>query len=48
LFTQAVGRDPEPTWAGPLGEFIGDDTADHASVPVRVYPSDIDTSEGEQ
>jgi superfamily I DNA and/or RNA helicase len=48
LFTQAVGRDAAPAWAGPLGEFIGDDTADHAGVSVQVYPSDIDPNGGEQ
>ena len=48
LFTQAVGRDPEPAWAGPLAEFVDDDTTEHADVPVRVYPSSIDTSGGEQ
>jgi len=48
LFTQAVGRDPDPAWAGPLVEFIGDEDGDHANVPVRIYPSDIDTSGGEQ
>jgi hypothetical protein len=47
LFTQAVGRDAEPAWAGPLGEFTGEDVDDHASVPVRVYPSRIDTDGGE-
>ena len=31
-----------------LGEFVDDDTTEHADVPVRVYPSDIDTSGGEQ
>lgn len=40
LFTQAVGRDAKPAWAGPLGEFVGDTTSEHATVPVRVYPSD--------
>ena len=24
LFTQAVGSDPAPTWAGPLAEFVGE------------------------
>lgn len=47
LFTQAVGRDPDPAWAGPLGEFIGDEHADHADVPVRVHPSDIHTDGGD-
>jgi hypothetical protein len=42
LFTQAVGRDAEPVWAGPLGEFTGKETDEHAAVPVRVYPSTID------
>ncbi|WP_436903603.1 AAA domain-containing protein [Halovenus halobia] len=48
LFTQAVGRDAQPAWAGLLGEFVGDDAADHADVPVQVYPSDIDTDRGDQ
>jgi hypothetical protein len=48
LFTQAVGRDPAPAWAGPLGEFVDDEATEHADVPVQVYPSDIDTSGGEQ
>jgi hypothetical protein len=42
LFTQAVGRDADPAWAGSLGEFVADDAADHADVPVQVYPSTID------
>jgi superfamily I DNA and/or RNA helicase len=42
LFTQAVGRDPEPAWAGSLGEFRPAASAEHADVPVRVYPSTID------
>jgi hypothetical protein len=48
LFTQAVGHDTDPAWAGPLGEFIDDSTTDHADVPVQVYPSDIDPNGGEQ
>ena len=48
LFTQAVGRDPDSAWSGPLGEFIGDDKTEHADVPVQVYPSDIETNGGEQ
>jgi hypothetical protein len=46
LFTQAVGRDAEPAWAGPLAEFTGEDVDNHASVPVSVYPSAIDTDGG--
>jgi len=45
LFTQAVGRDPEPAWAGPLGEFTPHPADEHADVPVRVYPSTIDRGE---
>ncbi|QZA89060.1 hypothetical protein K0C01_02545 [Salinarchaeum sp. IM2453] len=48
LFTQAVGRDPQPAWTGPLAEFTGDKRTDHADVPVQVYPSEIDTSGGER
>jgi hypothetical protein len=48
LFTQAVGRDPAPAWAGSLGEFVDDDETEHADVPVRVYPSSIDLNGGEQ
>ncbi len=48
LFTQAVGRDAEPTWSGPLDEFVGEEHADHADVPVQVYPSSIDASGGGQ
>jgi hypothetical protein len=40
-FTQAAGRAPDLAWAGPFGEFVGDDAADHADVPVQVYPSEI-------
>ena len=39
LFTQAVGRDATPAWAGTLGEFVTDSGNAHAGVPVRVYPS---------
>jgi hypothetical protein len=46
LFTQAVGRDAEPAWAGSLVEFTGEDVDDHASVPVSVYPSAIDIDGG--
>lgn len=42
LFTQAVGRGADPAWAGPLGEFVGDNEAEHADVPVQVYPNDLD------
>jgi hypothetical protein len=48
LFTQAVGSDADPAWAGPLGEFTGKKTDEHAAVPVRVYPSSIDIERGEQ
>jgi hypothetical protein len=47
LFTQAVGRDADPAWAGFLGEFVDDETTEHADVPVQVYPSDIDTARRE-
>jgi hypothetical protein len=46
LFIQAVGRDADPAWAGPLAEFTGEETNDHAAVPVRVYPSTIDIERG--
>jgi len=42
LFTQAVGRTVDPAWAGPLGEFVGDESTEHATVPVQVYPSTIE------
>ena len=50
LFTQAVGRTPDPAWEGSLGEFV-DTPATHAateyaSVPVRVYPSTVTTDGG--
>ena len=48
LFTLAVGRDPPPAWAGPLGEFIGDNETEHATVPVQVYPSTVDPDGGDQ
>jgi hypothetical protein len=48
LFTQAAGRDPDPAWDGPLGEFVGDESTEHTDVPVQVYPSDIDIDGGEQ
>lgn len=41
LFTQAVGRDPRPTWDGNIAEFVGRDTHTVAGVPVRVYPSSV-------
>lgn len=47
LFTQVVGRDADPAWAGPLGEFVGDADSPHATVPVRVYPSTIETKGGD-
>jgi hypothetical protein len=47
LFTQVVGRGPEPAWAGPLGEFLDAET-EHADVPVQVSPSDIDVDGGKQ
>jgi hypothetical protein len=46
LFTQAVGRDADPAWAGPPGEFTGEKTNEHAAVPVRVYPGAIDIDGG--
>jgi uncharacterized protein len=39
LFTQAVGQDPSPAWAGELAEFVSDPVDAPATVPVRVYPS---------
>lgn len=47
LFTQAVGPDPSPAWAGALGEFVGDEEGEHATVPVRVYPSTVDPAGGD-
>lgn len=51
LFTDAVGRDADPAWAGSLGEFVGTDGPDataHTDVPVQVYPSTIGSDGGEQ
>ncbi len=48
LFTQAVGRDPTPAWAGSLGAFVGNTTGEHAAVPVEVYPSTIATDGGDR
>jgi hypothetical protein len=48
LFTQAVGRDTDPAWAGPLGEFTGEEINEHVAVPVRVSPSAIDIGRGGQ
>lgn len=48
LLIHAVGRDPEPTGTGPLGECIGDNKVDHAEVPVQVYPSDITVDGGDR
>ena len=48
LFTQAVGRDPDLAWSGPPGEFVGDETTEHAAVPVQAYPSDIKATGGER
>ena len=48
LFTQAVGRDTAPAWAGPLAEFVGDEDTDHATVPVQVYSSTVDPDGGER
>ena len=51
LFTQAVGRDPEPAWAGSLAAFTPGSAVEHADVPVRVYPSTVaaaGSNDGEQ
>lgn len=51
LFTQAVGRDPEPAWAGSLAAFTPGSAVKHADVPVRVYPSTVaaaGSNDGEQ
>lgn len=48
LFTQAVGRDVQPAWDGSLGDFTGDNTCEHATVPVRVYPSTVDPAGGDR
>ena len=37
LFTQAVGREPDPRWADTLGAFVPTPVEDYANVPVRVY-----------
>jgi len=39
LFTQAVGRNPTPTWVGDLDEFIGTPLARDGTISVCVYPS---------
>ena len=44
LFSQAVGRNGDPAWAGVLHEFVGNESAEHADVSVKVYPSNIETS----
>jgi len=48
LFTQAVGRNSDPVWTGPLGEFVDSTETsaknEHASVPVRVYPCTLTSS----
>jgi len=45
LFTQAVGRNPDPTWEGDLDEFIGTSGDEYTDIPVRVYPSTISPPE---
>jgi hypothetical protein len=45
LYTQAVGRDSDPAWAGPLAEFTGKSASTSGDVPVAVYPSTIDPDE---
>jgi hypothetical protein len=40
LFTQAVGRDATPAWAGELTEFTDNPVDTHAAVPVSVYPGE--------
>jgi hypothetical protein len=47
LFTQAVGRDATPAWAGELAEFVSDPVDEHGEVPVRVYPTMTMGLEGE-
>jgi hypothetical protein len=39
LFSQAVGREATPEWAGSLASFVGDSVGEQSAVPVRVYPS---------
>ena len=40
--------EPATATAGPLAEFLGDETADHATVPVQVYPSTVDPDGGKR
>lgn len=44
LFTQAVGRNPNPTWDGDLNDFIGTPLSMNGTIPVRVYPCMSSTS----
>jgi hypothetical protein len=45
LFTQAVGRDADPAWHGPLAAFTGVTGAEYATVPVSVYQSTVNGGE---
>jgi hypothetical protein len=46
LFTQSVGRDASPAWAGQLGEFISTPVDSDEGVQIRVYPSTSPRSGG--
>lgn len=37
LFTETIGEMPDPTWAGSLSEFTGEESDEHSTVPVTVY-----------
>jgi uncharacterized protein len=39
LFTEAIGETPDPTWAGSLSEFTGEESDEYSTVPVTVYTS---------
>ena len=39
LFTETIGEMPDPTWAGSLSEFTGEESDEYSTVPVSVYTS---------
>ena len=39
LFTETIGETPDPTWAGSLAQFTGEESDEYSTIPVTVYTS---------